>query len=380
MTSHVFSVGRSSDSYLIRGTNISFSGTSLRKAQYTLAVFVSLGALSAITLGVINKNNKDAVPAWAYPVDIGFTAIAVVVLIGSRFLIQKVGSEKTPLLQCQFPKGHRLDSVSDLSSDWLVLLDELCERDKDGEEMTCSLEKMSAIIEQLKEAKMLFLLNTIPNYFLNNYESSADGRILMEPSFSTPLHYWAKRGNLQAVKMLLENGANDHFTEGDNFHRITSGVYLAALYGHPEVVEYLLKNGSHTDVAFSNNNVLRCFIPKLVFEITQFIMIRKKEEDVDNALKCLRIVLNHLKKQNLKNLNFQFKIPLKKDLNCLNWIEWKYSTSAEGSQEFQRAKRLKELLIEFGADKQKVYSIEELKTLSYNVGNCFTLHSATTLK
>jgi hypothetical protein len=356
-----------SDSYAIRGTKCTLSAAALRAAQFALGSFA---ALTSIATPVVWAIYKYKIPIWGYGVGVGLIVITAGLCAGSCIFVYRVGSEMTPLTQDQAPKGHSLYTVSDLNPQF-VLLDELCEGNTDGREMPCSMDRINEIIEQLKKNDMLPLLNAIPGYLSNNFMSSV---------IVTPLHYWAKKGNLLVVKVLLENGAKDYFTEGRDVHELTSGVYLAALYGHADVVEYLLKNGSRADVAFAKHNVLLSFVPKLVFEVAPLIMGKNQEEDVNQALRCLRIILTHLKRNNPRNLNFQLKIPIDNGLNSFYWVEWKYCGSNEATQEFRRAKQLGKVLAEFGADNQEVYSVEELQAFSCNVGNGFTLGAASGMK
>lgn len=354
----------SSDVYMIKKTNITISSTSLRIIRCTSAVFAVLGTLSLVVF-------KGAMSVPICIVVAGVTAVAIALLVASLLLVKKVvesDSGKHLFEQDKIPKGHRLYSTSDLNPNLTSLLDQLCEEGEEGK-IKCPIEKLKDIVGQLKDANMLQFLDAIPACCYNNPQSSFF-RMWNECSYFTPLHYWAKEGNLEAVEILIKNGAHDHFTEGENLYEITSGLYLAALFGHPKVVEYLLKNGSRADVAFGKNNVLQSFIPKLIFDIGQ------SWETHDGALDCLRLILSELKRKDPKNLEFQLRIPvestLKNTLNAYDWLEWENSDDKQ-SQERKKLKLLQLLLVEFGADKVGLCTTEELRAKSYNVGAGFTL-------
>ena len=52
----------------------------------------------------------------------------------------------------------------------------------------------------------------------------------------TPLHRTCYHGNLAFIKLLVENGANQHIQNKDGWYP----VHLASYYGHSEIVKYLL--------------------------------------------------------------------------------------------------------------------------------------------
>ena len=58
-----------------------------------------------------------------------------------------------------------------------------------------------------------------------------------------PIHYAAKNGHLECIKVLLEYGADIHSEDIENETAIT----LAAFYGHTECVRYLLEQGANVN-------------------------------------------------------------------------------------------------------------------------------------
>lgn len=58
-----------------------------------------------------------------------------------------------------------------------------------------------------------------------------------------PIHYAAKNGHLECIKVLLEHGADIHSEDIENETAIT----LASFYGHTECVRYLLEQGANVN-------------------------------------------------------------------------------------------------------------------------------------
>ena len=58
-----------------------------------------------------------------------------------------------------------------------------------------------------------------------------------------PIHYAAKNGHIECIKVLLEYGADIHSADIENETPIT----LAAFYGHTECVRYLLEQGANVN-------------------------------------------------------------------------------------------------------------------------------------
>lgn len=361
-----------SDLYHIRGTPFTFKKDSLYAARIAFGFFFVLGGVGSLI--VYFEKSRYSLPDWALPLGGTFTAVTGVTLIGSKLLVRNLNPENTPLFQNRNPSGARLHSISQLPRQFSLLLDELCERDEQGKEITSTPHRINEILAILKTAHKLSYLNAIPNYYFTRQESCFPGSA---PPYYTPLHYWAKKGDLTTVKLLIEQGAKDYFTEGSAVDQLVTGLYLAAKGGHLNVVQYLLQKGSPIDIAFSNQNVLCSFLPKLIFEMTQLLVEKVDELEANNLLECLKIILSHLGEKNKQNLQFQLRIPIRENVNILDWIVQEYSTEEIKIQ--QRIKTLENLLQLYVTEKD-VFSIKELQEKGYNVGNGFTLYERSTLK
>lgn len=350
-------------------TETKYSKTSLRALRCFLASFSVLEIAGTTTLWSLYENQ---IPSWVYYTNIATTTVALCVLYGTCFCVFKPDSKQISRTQ---PENF-LMPLPPNDTDTRKMLDELCERDPEGKTIDCSLKRVQEIVTKLSSNHHLKYLNAIPPYFITNFPPP----LLPTASLCfTPLHYWARKGNLDVVSLLVINGAVDYFESGENSHELASSLYWSTLYGHKEVVEFLIKRGSSFSVAFADQNVLRYFIPKLIFEMSELIPQYDSEEDVLDALNCLKIGLMHLKKEDLKNLKLQLKIPIKDTLNCLGWLRWKYSEAEKDGLEFTRAQMLVNILEEFD-NGTKALSLKELREMEYNVGTGITLYQESRMK
>ena len=69
---------------------------------------------------------------------------------------------------------------------------------------------------------------------------------------ATALHIASREGNLDIVKILIENGANPNLTDNEGY----TPLMRASLSASPEVVEYLLKNGAKPGIFNSQNETV----------------------------------------------------------------------------------------------------------------------------
>lgn len=58
-----------------------------------------------------------------------------------------------------------------------------------------------------------------------------------------PIHYAAKKGKLECIKILIQNGADIHYED----HECETAITLASLHGHTECVRYLLEQGANVN-------------------------------------------------------------------------------------------------------------------------------------
>lgn len=248
------------------------------------------------------------------------------------------------------------------------IIHELCEIDVEGNYRPCRIERIKEILSILKDKNALHVLNSIPKYIDDNsykcslYESPS-------PCY-TPLQHWASQGDIEAVKAFVQAGASDFCKDNIETHCDKSALYVAALHGHKEIVQYLLKNGAKANIAF-HNNVLTSFVPQFIYEISC------KNVITNDQLACLEIILNHLCKVDRENLTFQLQIPIdffdRKGI-YLNIFDFLNNYQPPNYQ------KAKVLLLKFGAESSKVFSLKKLRTLGLSVGTGFTLHERSSFK
>ena len=168
------------------------------------------------------------------------------------------------------------------------LVHELCERDEQsGEKRECSLQHLKDLIAQLKTSNSLCVLNTIPDYYDINRDHFDYAHLKHD---YTPLQYWAAKGNLEAVQLLVNHGAYD-YCKGCN----KSALYVAAFHGRLEIVDYLLQQGANADIAF-RESAFHYFIPKFIFQVSEYkFQISEKIESKDSAIDCFEKILKDLK-------------------------------------------------------------------------------------
>lgn len=371
------------NAYIIRGTSYRIPTVPLQITRATLALFSGTGVISSFTYACFYYNEmiplSNSVSLGLYGTNITVTAAAIVLFAASCILPKKEESTPNKFLQPQLPEYFYLQSIEKENPALIPLLNELCEVDEEGGRREYSIDRLKEIIQQLEQAQGLKYLDSIPTCFkgprglpfLSQFDSPC----------CTPLQYWAEKGDLEAVKILINNGAHDHFSGKNDYDYITSGLFLAALRGHVKIVEFLLENGSRVDIAFSNNCILQSFLPKLVFNFAELMTITSEEEYFEQTLECLRLILTKLRKQNPKHLKLQLRIPVDEKLNIYDyWLETKEEFDNTDIQKIQYWESIRKLLVEFGAKEKNAYTIEELETKSFNVGGRFTLHSISTLK
>jgi len=121
----------------------------------------------------------------------------------------------------------------------------------------------------------------------------------------TPLMRAAARGDLQAVKDLLAQGANVNGSSGDGYTALLS----AAFYGNSEIVEYLLDHGA--DVNARDKNGLTALIEAakqnldagdvIASYVGTIKALLKKGADVNAQDKEGRTALSFAEKYGLRN-------------------------------------------------------------------------------
>ena len=233
---------------------------------------------------------------------------------------------------------------------------ELCERSH-----PCSLPRLRGILLELKATNHLHVLNEVPQWY-----HEQDRLFWRRPKLLTPLHYWAEQGNLEAVKLLIEHGALDFCPDQWGTR---SALFVAALQGHMPVVEYLLSKGATADRTFGN--VLHSFIPVFVFEINKMSSFDKKWS-VELPLACLERILQDMSKNRSANLQMQLKIPVsERAYNCVDWVS--FNTAPVDPP-------LKSLLERFGGKVGMHYSLEQLQSAGWIIGNGCTLNDLEGLK
>lgn len=236
---------------------------------------------------------------------------------------------------------------------------------------TITFERLQQIVDDLKKRGQLAVLNSIPDYYYENRSLSPQ----------TPLSYWIGEGNLDAVRLLVENGAAVRVEDStapsempedcciSRTPAYCSALYLAAKYGQVEIIQFLLEKGASANFAFSDN-LLRSFIPTLLFDQVH-IMYVFQVSLTDEVNTCLKLIFDSLPPVELKE---QFRIPLSysptkvlaySPANVLAWIR--------EQADFQDKNKLIELLECYGATDGDVLTIEQLNAKGYNkYGNYLT--------
>jgi len=102
----------------------------------------------------------------------------------------------------------------------------------------------------------------------------------MNKNNNTPLIVASKKGNLDIVKILIENEADKELKDkGDN-----TPLILASLNGHLDIVKFLVENGSLVNAVNKNNNTTLIFSTRNgYFEIVEFLIANGGDiENKDN--------------------------------------------------------------------------------------------------
>lgn len=288
----------------------------------------------------------------------GFAAFAICPLIFLALTVKWLKqAEIVDALQAKIPERSLVDPKS--MQEFSPHIHQLCEMNTEGVFQKCSVEKAGEILNELKDKNRLDVINSIPEYFVNNsYRKSVGDKA--EP-LHTPLQYWAAKGHLPMVKILIDNGAADYCTAYEGLCGMTkSALYAAALNGNISVVNYLLECGAHADIAF-NDNILFSFIPYFVF------VISRKDDINENSLECLKMILSNLNFTAQESLKRQLKIPVSDNRNCIDYVAFakpnNYGT-------------LIELLKSFGGIEKDVLTNEQLREQKCIVGPCYLVDMA----
>lgn len=216
------------------------------------------------------------------------------------------------------------------------LLLELRESDASWNKKQLTLDRLLEILAFLKEKNALSILNTIP---VNPFVMDLGG--VTERHIFSPLQYWAFKGNLEFVKLLVEHGAKDYLADCPYGNR--SALYRAAEWGNIEVVNYLLENGAHASIQFDNDS-LRSFIPDHIFHIGRFC----PTDELFPQIACLKRILEYMAVYQPKELIFQLKVPIDPGKNAIKW--------AKDLNDSSYLRKVYTLLKSYGAKEREVLS------------------------
>lgn len=334
--------------------DFTISKTALEVTQYLMVTFFI--ASCAVALSGVSKQYS-----WSYGLNLGVIVVSLLIL-GITCCFQKQDLSEKKSLVNRVLSSHTTPLVSELSEEHMGLMHELCEMDGEGQPKECTLERVNTILSKLKEEDSLSVLNSIPSYYM---EESRNFLCYTRPIQYTPLHYWASKGNLEVVKLLVGHGACDYCANSPSY--TTSALYEAGLHGHIEVVQYLLNYGAHADLPF-NNNSLFYFIPQLMFQMLLEPMVKYQ-----GCLECLDLILTSLSESDPSSLQLQLKIPVDEDgANILCWIK-KNDTSS-------LAQDLVRMLVKWGANETAGCTLDELTQKGMHTGNGITLVGLASLK
>ncbi len=309
--------------------------------------------------GVALSNiSQYRLPTWGYVVDGLVTVSSGLALLGTGFS-KKIPPEQEALMPSKL-SVHTAPSITN-SEDDFKLVEKLCE----GKEK-CGLEQAQGIVSDLKQQNQLALLNVIPPY----YSGALGVQCYTHETQRTPLQYWAAQGNLAISQLLVEHGALDYCGGKNN----TSALYEAAFYGHLPMVEYLMGQGAHANLAFQKNPLFY-FIPKFVFEMVWC----KSHLEYKACFACLHFILDSQSKKNPENLKFQLKIPIdEREANILCWLKKMQliRTNHQGPMILE----LQEILIQFGASEQDQVTKADLTQQGMDIGVGSTLNEIASQK
>jgi hypothetical protein len=238
----------------------------------------------------------------------------------------------------------------------------LCEMDTDGNNKPCSFESLKSLLAELKSRNSLDAINTIPSY----YSRELGFQFFSNLDKPTPLAYWAGKGNLEAVKLLIEHGAVNLCLNSDTEPTDTSALLAAACRGHLQIVEFLLNEGADPSELFYDNVLVYFIVPNIIFHLGTIVS--------QEILCSLKLILEKLQERDPENLALQLRIPVDvlNDGSVVNAL--KYRALQKENEPLQ------ELLKSFGATEDSVYSPIELENLGYNVRVGITLNQIRSLK
>lgn len=150
--------GKPTSCYRTGGIKIALRGCTLSIIRCTSATFLVLGASGLAMPKLMGTHAFLLLPSAASLI----TIVALGVLIGSKFLIQKITKNEFYLLRNGVSKGHPLQTIKNEPQEFVDLLDELCENGSRKGKL--SLQRAEEIIRSLKEANKLYLLNALFTY------------------------------------------------------------------------------------------------------------------------------------------------------------------------------------------------------------------------
>ncbi len=308
---------------------------------------------------VLDRSCRETHHQWEYPVGGSLIAAGVIGYIFCNILGKSVLS--TFKLKNHDRKSIQMDQATLLMTSSKV--HQLCEINENGTPFPCSKDQIHELIKTLKNTNGL---NIIPNYYLERDRDRSPIAIKIH----TPLQYWAFKGDLATVQLLVKNGALDYFIPHET-REMTSALYVATQNGQADIVDYLLKEGATGAIAF-NGNVLRSFVPKFVFEICN---LASSGIVTDKATDCLEKVLRNLAENDPENLEFQLRIPISDGYNSLAWVQ--YAQNENSNDPILRS--LVKLLIKQGAKSDNAFTTSELEE-KHNIGTGLTLEALSRLK
>ena len=319
---------------------------------------LSICMISGLALA-LSSLSQYRLPTWGYVIDGVFTVSSGLALLGTCFA-RKESPEHEPSMAPRLSL-HGTSPTANVSDVHMKLVKKLC-----GEEEKLGLEHVQDLVTDLKSQNDLAVLNTIPIV-----RRPASGvYFYAHETTCTPLQYWASQGNLEITKLLVDHGALD-YCGGRND---TSALYEAAFYGHMHIVQYLMEQGAHANLAF-RKNPLYYFIPKFAFEMVMCM----SSSECELPLNCFRYILNAHSKLYPDNLKFQFKIPVdESEATILGWLKKMQSTSVE--HQLPMIYELQKVLIFFGAEEDNAITAAELLQEGMNIKVGLTLYEIACLK
>ena len=327
---------------------------------YLYAVRSILGLCVIGGCGVaMSSISQYRLPTWGYVIDAVLTVTSALCLLGTYFS-KKEPPEQEALMAPKLSL-HTAPSINDVSEDHMKLVEKLCEG-----KGKCDLEQARSIVKDLKQQNHLALLNVIPPFCSN----TLGPHFYTHETQRTPLQCYASEGDLEISKLLVEHGALDYCGDKNN----TSALYEAAFYGHLHMVEYLIEQGAHANLAFKKNPLFY-FIPKFAFEM----VMCKSHLEYKSCFVCFRYILDCHSKNHPENLKTQFKIPIdEQEVNILCWL--KKMQLIRTQHQGPMIQELQEILIHFGASEQDALTKNDLMVQGMDIGVGITLYEIASQK